>query len=236
MADLASVVFNRIQAWNAAHPPAQHLDPAAVLAVAKTEGLSGGIGDNGHAFGFAQLNNAGGVITGKFRGQTPAQINKWAWSPAGIDYALAGIARVAGGLKGTPAVTSIVNGFERPANPGREIAAATGGLSGVTLPTQTPVAPTASAPAQGGGVAALLAGLTQAVNIPSLRAAPRPVPKQVQPLTLPTFDLPQPDPLPVAAPVAAPQIALPTAPTQDGPDLAALASQLRAAAAQTTFR
>ena len=39
------------------------LDPDAVMRVAAGEGLGGGIGDAGHAFGPFQLNNAGGVIT-----------------------------------------------------------------------------------------------------------------------------------------------------------------------------
>ncbi len=100
------------------------LDPRAVLAVAAQEGLGGGIGDSGHAFGPWQLNNAGGVITGKFQGQSPEQINQWAWSPQGIDYALGGIARVASGLTGAQAVNAIVNKFERPAAPGPEVSRA----------------------------------------------------------------------------------------------------------------
>lgn len=106
------------------HP---ELDPQAVLAVFKQEGLSGGIGDGGHAFGPAQLNNAGGVITGKFAGQTPEQINEWAWSPAGIDYALQGISKVAAGQHGGRAVNSIVRNFERPADPNGEVQRALGG-------------------------------------------------------------------------------------------------------------
>lgn len=109
------------------------LDAKAVLAVASQEGLSGGIGDGGHAFGPWQLNNAGGVITGRFNGQTPGQINQWAWSPQGIAYALSGINRVASGLHGAQAVNAIVSQFERPANPGHEIA---GALSAYGLPAQ----------------------------------------------------------------------------------------------------
>lgn len=127
------------------------LDPQAVLAVASQEGLSGGIGDGGHAFGPFQLNNAGGVITNKFQGQTPDQIQQWASSPAGIDYALAGINKVAAGQKGQQAVSSIVSGFERPANPSREIAGANAAYGrnygsptatpGVGLATPSAVAP-----------------------------------------------------------------------------------------------
>lgn len=107
------------------------IDPRAELAIAAHEGLSGGIGDGGHAFGPNQLNNAGGVLTGKFAGQSPSQINQWAWSPAGIDYALQGIAKIAGGLHGLPAIQAITNRFERPANPGAEIADAARHYGGI---------------------------------------------------------------------------------------------------------
>src|SRR3954451_21141756 len=85
------------------------LDPAAVLAVASSEGLSGGIGDSGHAFGPWQLNNAGGVAAGKCRGRPPPPINKGAGSPAGLKYALDRIGGVARGLKGPAPVSAIVN-------------------------------------------------------------------------------------------------------------------------------
>src|SRR4051812_28367269 len=110
------------RAYIRAQAIARGLDPNAVEAVGKQEGYSGGIGDGGHAFGPFQLNNAGGVLTGQFKGQSPEQINKWAWSPAGINYALDRIAKVAGGLKGQEAIASIVRRFERPANPDREVA------------------------------------------------------------------------------------------------------------------
>ena len=109
------LLSREIAQWNAQHPR-QTIDPAAAFAVARQEGLSGAIGDGGHAFGPFQLNNAGGVLTGKFSGLTPQQINAWAWSPAGINYALTHIASVAGGQRGAQAVTSIVSRFERPAN------------------------------------------------------------------------------------------------------------------------
>lgn len=107
------------------------LDARAVLAIASHEGLSGGIGDGGHAFGPFQLNNAGGVITGKFQGQSAGQINHWAWTPGGIDYALNAIDKAAGGLHGLPAIQAITNRFERPANPGAEIADASRHYGGI---------------------------------------------------------------------------------------------------------
>jgi hypothetical protein len=132
---------------------ARGLDPAAVLAVASQEGLSGRIGDGGHAYGPFQLNNAGGVLTGKFPNLTPQQRQAWASSPAGINYALDGIANVAKGLKGQQAVNAIVTRFERPANPGKEIAGANasygnyaGGASQAILPSGPPQQPVQSLP------------------------------------------------------------------------------------------
>jgi hypothetical protein len=121
------LLLQRIQAWNQAHPD-RPIDPQAEFAVARMEGLSGGIGDGGHAFGPNQLNNAGGVLTGRFPGLSPQQIQQWAWSPQGIDYALAGVARAAGGERGARAVQDIVARFERPANPAREIQGALSAL------------------------------------------------------------------------------------------------------------
>lgn len=119
----AQLVAARIQAWNAAHPRAR-LDTRAVLAVAAQEGLGGGIGDRGTSFGPFQLHRGGAL---------PASIplsagQAWAWSPAGIDYALSRIASVAGGQSGGQAVANIVHRFERPANPGGETSRALASL------------------------------------------------------------------------------------------------------------
>jgi len=109
----------------------RQLDPFAVIAVAMTEGLSGGIGDNGHSFGPFQLNDAGGAFPAQVTG-TPQQKNAWAWSAAGIKYALDGIASVAAGQKGQQAVTSIVTRFERPKNPTAEIGRAGANYANLT--------------------------------------------------------------------------------------------------------
>lgn len=114
------LVQERLARWNAQHPNHQ-VDPEAARAVGLQEGYSGGIGDNGHAFGPFQLNNAGGVLTGMFPGQSPQQLQAWAASPAGIDFAVGRIGQVAGGLHGRQAVDAIVRRFERPANPDREV-------------------------------------------------------------------------------------------------------------------
>jgi len=149
------------------------LDPAAVLAVASSEGLSGGIGDSGHAFGPWQLNNAGGVITGKFSGMSPTQINQWAWSPAGLKYALDRIGGVARGLKGPAAVSAIVNRFERPAAPIPEIQRATaalgryGGGSGGGAQGSNPVLPVGSSP---GSLPPLATGSTPLAQTTNPRA------------------------------------------------------------------
>lgn len=131
-APTSNVVAGRIAVWNKTHPNAA-IDPDAANAVSSVEGASGAIGDGGHAFGPFQLNDAGGVLTGKFPGYTPAQINAWAWSPAGIDFALSHIASVAGGKKGADAVSSIVTGFERPKDIPDEITKADSALTGKTL-------------------------------------------------------------------------------------------------------
>jgi hypothetical protein len=108
-----------------AHP---ELDREAVLAVFGQEGLSGGIGDGGHAFGPGQMNDAGGVLTGKLRGLSPEQKNAWAWSEPGIDALLAGVSKVAGGEHGPQAVRDIVSHYERPQDPGGEISRALSSL------------------------------------------------------------------------------------------------------------
>lgn len=98
---------------------ARGLDPQAVLAVASREGLGGGVGDGGHAFGPFQLNDAGGVLTGR-----PGNHRAFAEGRAGINYALDSMAQVARGLKGEAAIRAIVTKFERPAAPEAEIAGA----------------------------------------------------------------------------------------------------------------
>jgi hypothetical protein len=98
----------------------RNLDPNAVLAVARQEGLGGGIGDRGTSFGPWQLHQGGALPRGI---RNPQQ---WAWSPQGINYALDRIAGVAAGRRGRAAIQAIVTGFERPANPGREIQGALG--------------------------------------------------------------------------------------------------------------
>jgi len=98
------------------------LDPNAVMAVAAQEGLGGGIGDQGTSFGPWQLHYGGAYPSFAPHGSAASQ--QWAWSQAGINYALNAMNRVAHGLRGQAAVSNIVSRFERPANPGREISRA----------------------------------------------------------------------------------------------------------------
>lgn len=100
------------------------LDPQAVLAVASREGLGGGVGDNGTSFGPWQL-HAGGALPASVWAHGPTYAQSWAWSPAGIDYALSRMVQAgAGNLSGPSAIEVIVSRFERPAQPGPEIAGA----------------------------------------------------------------------------------------------------------------
>ena len=131
---------------------AKGLDPRAVLAVWLGEGgirFSGNDGDftapgNPSSFGPAQLHD-GGALPARFSGNDPAA-RAFANSPAGIDYALDQVAKVAKGLTGPAAVDAIVRRFERPANPDASSANARARyerLGAVTLPatlTDTPAA------------------------------------------------------------------------------------------------
>lgn len=164
---------------------ARGLDPAAVLAVASQEGLSGRIGDGGHAYGPFQLNNAGGVITGTHPAVNDQATQNWANSPAGINFALDRIAQNARGLRGPSAVRAIVSQFERPENPGKEISGALSvyGQYGSTPGGISPLAPSVSntvgfsAPprAQGspGALQRVLSYGNQMFGLPAMPALPQ---------------------------------------------------------------
>lgn len=166
----AQLVASRIALWNQQNTHAA-LDADAVLAVAAREGLGGGVGDNGTSFGPFQLHQGGALP----HGIPLDKAHDWAWSPAGIDYALSHIATVAGGLKGQQAVTNIVRRFERPANPDAEIAGALGHPVTANYGGTTAKAPT-----------------TVAQAAPDLTAllALMPTQVQAQPFKLPTVSLP----------------------------------------------
>lgn len=127
------------------------LDPQAVLAVARVEGLSGRIGDNGHAYGPFQLNNAGGVITNRYPGAYRQDVQRWASSPEGIAFALDRIAQVARGKSGREAIANIVSRFERPQNIPGEIQRASalyGSGGGAAPPSPAAGAPVAATAAR----------------------------------------------------------------------------------------
>jgi cell wall-associated NlpC family hydrolase len=95
----------------------RNLDVSVLMANFAHEGLSGGIGDGGHAFGPGQMNDAGGVLTGKLSGMTPQQKNQWAWSKQGINHLLDGIAGAGvAGKRGAAAMKALVFNYERPAD------------------------------------------------------------------------------------------------------------------------
>jgi hypothetical protein len=149
------------------------LDPQAVLAVAKQEGLGGGIGDNGTSFGPFQLHYGGAYPSWAPQGQQASQ--QWAWSPEGIKYALNQIAPVARGLKGQQAISNIVTRFERPADPSSEIAKAVGAY-GQSLPA----AAAPAAPGSPASVGALGAAPVAAAPVAAAPAVARPIPAAVR--------------------------------------------------------
>lgn len=128
--------------------PKYGLDPAAVLAVASQEGLGGGIGDQGTSFGPWQLHAGGALPPSEYGGPGSQKTQQWAWSTGGVDYALAQMSAAASGKSGLAAIEAIVSGFERPANPAKEIqgaAAQYGTFSGGgSAGTNGPSAPAAS--------------------------------------------------------------------------------------------
>lgn len=103
----------------------RNLDEAAVLSIAQYEsaGFSGRPGDNNTSFGPFQL-HMGGALPNDIASLGPAGANEWAWSTAGIDYALNKIASVASGKSGFNAIDAISRQFERPADPSAEIGVA----------------------------------------------------------------------------------------------------------------
>lgn len=96
--------------------PKYGIDPLAALAVSSAEGASGGIGDQGHAYGPWQMNDLVGVLTGKFHGARNSKAaQSFAWSTQGIEFALQRMAAGgAKGLSGEAAIKAIIAGFERP--------------------------------------------------------------------------------------------------------------------------
>lgn len=108
--------YPSVEALIARYAPGLRLDADAVRAVAMGEGglRWGAVGDRGHAYGPFQMNDAGGVLTGRFG--SPAARAAYANSPEGVLEALRAMAKVAGGRRGGDAVRAIITGYERPAD------------------------------------------------------------------------------------------------------------------------
>jgi hypothetical protein len=151
------------------YAPRYGLDPRAVAAISMNEsgGRFGAVGDNGTSFGPWQLHVGGALPRGKGAA--------WANSLPGVLYALRTMAASgARGLHGQAAVAAIARNFERPANPGAEIATA---LSYYRSPG---FARSSAAAGAGGGGSVAGGGGGAARPMP----IPRPVlpPIQVQPM------------------------------------------------------
>lgn len=175
---------------------ARDLDPAAVLAVASREGLSGKIGDGGTSFGPFQL-HIGGALPAAIGALGPVKAQAWAMSPVGLNYALDHIATVAKGLKGSQAVVAIVSRFERPRDVPDEIAGADSALGDPVpaSPAGTPsITPTVSA-ATSETMGALPAVVPQRIaalaplSMPGFAAVKSKAPTPASPVLTPTMDV-----------------------------------------------
>lgn len=135
-----------------------HVDPWVALAIAHGEGgfNYGEVGDNGTSFGPFQLHEGGALPAGRNAA--------WANSPAGIDYAVRGIASVLGGSSGTAAIAAGVTNFERPAaeNLAGEIASDTSWYSSET--GKSGGRPPASGGVTEGGVQGAVGGAASSVG------------------------------------------------------------------------
>lgn len=111
------------------------LDPRAIKAVAMGEGglRWGAVGDGGHAFGPFQMNDAGGVLTGR-AGSHAGYAN----SEAGVLDAMTNMSRYAKGLTGADAIRAVVNQYERPANKALSIQNAIARLGKIGSPNAKP--------------------------------------------------------------------------------------------------
>lgn len=109
--ELVAYVYDKAHYWN--------LDAKAVMSVAATEGLGGGIGDGTQAFGPWQdwlkafpnrLVDAGRP---DLIGASDQKLQEWAWSAQGVDYVLGELSRVAHNQTGYQAIVSMQTDFEK---------------------------------------------------------------------------------------------------------------------------
>lgn len=131
---------NPVIKWIRKYAKKYNVDARAAVSVARTEGglsnRAGDIGDlsGGGSYGPFQL-YAQGALPAPYRGN-PQKADRWAWSEAGIEYAIRSMARAgAAGLKGPQAIEAIVRKFERPADPEGQISKA------LTFYKSTPIKP-----------------------------------------------------------------------------------------------
>ena len=126
------------------YAPQYGVDPWAALKVSNVEGGGrfGAVGDQGTSFGPWQL-HIGGAMPAQYT--TPGSAAAFANSVEGVKYVLSRMGSVAGGLKGPAAVSAIVRGFERPADPSGEIQRALGstGAAGASFVPAGGAMPTA---------------------------------------------------------------------------------------------
>jgi len=124
-ADLAMGRMPSLQDLVNHYAPQYGVDPVAALKVSAVEGGGrfGAVGDQGTSFGPWQL-HMGGALPSQY--STPSAAAAFANSPEGVKYVLSRMGQVAGGLTGNAAVSAIVRGFERPADPAGEIQRALG--------------------------------------------------------------------------------------------------------------
>jgi hypothetical protein len=141
------------------------VDYKALMSVAAQEGLGGGVGDGGHAFGPFQMNDAGGVLTGKF--PTAAAAKAYAESPAGIDDAVKQIKAAIGNKTGAEAVKAIVTGFERSANQPAEFAKALAMYNGGTANLTDMGGTISDSTSSGSGSGGKASEIFKAAGIPS---------------------------------------------------------------------
>jgi len=141
------------------------VDPYVALAVASGEGGFKNptkVGDHGTSFGPFQL-HSGGALPAPYWGN-PQAANRFANSPAGIDYAMTRIHAATRGKSGPAAIAAAVKDFERPANPQPEVQHDTAFYNSLTHGRVTP-------PLAGPGIqplATAAAGATQGSTPPGV--------------------------------------------------------------------
>lgn len=177
--------------------PKYDIDPVAARVVAMGEGglvnRANDIGDlaGGGSYGPFQL-YAKGALPHQYVGNQQAA-DSWAWSPAGIEYALRKMQEAgASGLRGASAVEAIIRKFERPADPDGSVRRALARLGAAPQLARGSTPPAAAAPSLTPAIAALLDSNNQILGVPSTFGAFASLAEQAQPeLAAPAAPKPQ---------------------------------------------